>query len=110
MKIDRSLLRIIALLAVAWSFIQLVPPSLALTQEPVTPTEAMRVANEDYEAGNYADAASIYEAIIASGLHNSNVYYNLGNAYFKQEDLGRAILNYRRAQRLDPRDADTTAN
>ncbi|GIK36773.1 MAG: hypothetical protein BroJett011_06060 [Chloroflexota bacterium] len=110
MKIDRSLLRIIALLAVAWSFIQLVPPSLALTQEPVTPTEAMRVANEDYEAGNYADAASIYEAIIASGLHNSNVYYNLGNAYFKQEDLGRAILNYRRAQRLDPRDADTAAN
>jgi tetratricopeptide (TPR) repeat protein len=70
----------------------------------------MRVANEDYETGKYADAASIYEAIIDSGLHHSSVYYNLGNAYFKQEDLGRTILNYRRAQRLDPRDADTNAN
>jgi tetratricopeptide (TPR) repeat protein len=93
-----------------WLFIQLVAPLQALTQEPVTPTEAMRVANEDYEAGKYADAVSIYQAIIDSGLHHSNVYYNLGNAYFKQEDLGRAILNYRRAQRLDPRDADTAAN
>ena len=104
------MLKIIALLAMAWLFIQLGTPSLAFTQEPVTPTEAMRVANEDYESGKYADAASIYEAIIDSGLHHSNVYYNLGNAYFKQEDLGRAILNYRRAQRLDPRDADTAAN
>ena len=81
-----------------------------LAQNPVTPTEAMRVANQHYEAGQYSEAAAIYETILASGLHHSSVYYNLGNAYFKQGDLGRAILNYRRAQRLDPRDADVTAN
>lgn len=79
-------------------------------QEPVTPTQAMRVANEKYEAGNYAEASAIYEAILDSGLLHSSVYYNLGNAYFKQGDLGRAILNYRRAQSLDPRDSDISVN
>jgi tetratricopeptide (TPR) repeat protein len=83
---------------------------LALAQNPVTPTEAMRVANQKYEAGEYSEAAAIYETILASGLHHSTVYYNLGNAYYKQGDIGRAILNYRRAQRLDPRDADVVAN
>jgi tetratricopeptide (TPR) repeat protein len=81
-----------------------------LAQDPVTPTEAMRVANQNYEAGHYAEASAIYEAILESGLHHSSVYYNLGNAYFKQGELGRAILNYRRAQRLDPRDADIATN
>jgi tetratricopeptide (TPR) repeat protein len=88
----------------------LITPAFALAQEPVTPSEAMRVANEDYEAGKYTEAAAIYEAILDSGLYHSSVYYNLGNAYFKQGDLGRAILNYRRAQRLDPRDSDIATN
>jgi tetratricopeptide (TPR) repeat protein len=108
----------VAILLAAWLLIPLVTPwphhrviaSSGLAQEPVTPTEAMRLANEDYETGKYADAAAIYEAIIDSGLHHSSVYYNLGNAYFKQKDLGRAILNYRRAQWLDPRDGDIRAN
>lgn len=110
MKPDRSVLKIIIILFTAWLLTQLVTLSVALAQNPVTPTEAMRVANQDYEAGKYTDAAAIYEAILNSGLHHSSVYYNLGNAYFKQGDLGRAILNYRRAQRLDPRDADIAAN
>lgn len=84
------------------------PPALA--QSPVTPTQAMALANQNYEAGKYAEAVAIYEAIVDSGLHNSVVYYNLGNAYFKQGDLGRAILNYRRAHLLDPRDPDVAAN
>lgn len=86
------------------------PITPVLAQSPVTPTEAMALANQKYEAGQYADAAAIYEAIVDSGLHNSTVYYNLGNAYFKQGDLGRAILNYRRAHLLAPRDPDILAN
>jgi tetratricopeptide (TPR) repeat protein len=118
MKLVRRLLNLLVTLLSVWVLIHFTPslpfhlvtPTLALTQEPVTPTEAMRVANENYEAGKYAEAVSIYEAILASGLRHSSVYYNLGNAYFKQGDLGRAILNYRRAQYLDPRDADVTTN
>jgi tetratricopeptide (TPR) repeat protein len=124
MKSLRLLLRMMGIAVAAWFLIYLVILSplhlfassplrlfvFPLTQDPVTPTEAMRVANQNYEAGQYAEASAIYEVIIESGLHHSSVYYNLGNAYFKQGDLGRAILNYRRAQRLDPRDADIAAN
>ena len=88
--------------------ILMISPSLAQTE--VSPTEAMLRANQSYEAGQFAEAAAIYEAIVEAGVHNSDLYYNLGNAYFKQGDLGRAILNYRRAQRLTPRDADVIAN
>lgn len=88
----------------------LIIASLALAQSPASPAEAMLVANQRYETGNYDEAIAGYEAIIAAGVRNSDVYYNLGNAYFKQGDMGRAILNYRRAQQLDPPDADIAAN
>ena len=81
-----------------------------MAQAPVSPTEAMLVANQNYEIGQFEPAIAGYEAIIAAGVRNSDIYYNLGNAYFKQGDLGRAILNYRRAQRLAPSDADIAAN
>jgi len=90
--------------------ILLMTSSLALAQSPASPTEAMLVANQRYETGNYSEAIAGYEAIITAGVRNSDVYYNLGNAYFKQGDMGRAILNYRRAQQLDPPDADIAAN
>jgi tetratricopeptide (TPR) repeat protein len=81
-----------------------------LAQTPTGPIEAMLAANRNYEAGQFDEAIAAYEAIVAAGISNSNVYYNLGNAYFKQGNLGRAILNYRRAYRLDPRDRDITFN
>jgi tetratricopeptide (TPR) repeat protein len=84
--------------------------TLVLAQSSVTPTEALALANQNYEEGQYSEAAAIYQAIINSGLHHSTVYYNLGNAYFKQGELGWAILSYRRAQLLNPRDPDIAAN
>jgi tetratricopeptide (TPR) repeat protein len=90
------------------SSLGLVQP-LAQAQQ-VSPTEAMLRANQSYEAGQFAEAIAIYEAIVEAGVYNSDLYYNLGNAYFKQGEVGRAILNYRRAQRLTPRDADVAAN
>jgi len=84
--------------------------SVSLAQEPTSPTDAMAAANQNYEVGRYAEAAAGYEAIVAYGIQNSAIYYNLGNAYFKLGDLGRAILNYRRAYRLEPRDTDIRTN
>ncbi len=84
--------------------------AIALAQNPVTPTEAMQLANQKYEASQYAEAVAIYETILESSIHHSSVYFNLGNAYFKQGQLGRAILNYRRAALLEPRDGDIRTN
>lgn len=84
--------------------------SPVLAQNEVTPTEAMRVANENYESGHFNEAVTVYESITAAGVRDSALFFNLGNAYFKSGDLGRAILNYRRAQHLDPRDSDIAQN
>jgi hypothetical protein len=84
------------------------------SSRPQAQSEAWAVvfahANQLYEEGRYEEAAAKYEEIVASGLKNGRVYYNLGNAYFKQEKLGLAILNYERAHRLMPRDDDIKAN
>ena len=88
----------------------LIAAGLPLYAESPAHTEAMTASNELYEAGRYAESAQIYEQIVDQGFRDSALYYNLGNAYFKQGDLGRAILNYVRAKKLAPRDADVRAN
>ena len=67
-------------------------------------------ANAAYNEGNYSKAVELYEAILADGEHSAKLYYNLGNAYYKQEKLGKAILNYNRALRLAPADEDIRHN
>jgi len=85
-------------------------PAVVLAQAPVSPTEAMQAANQSYEEGKYSEAAEIYETMVNAGVIDEIVYFNLGNAYYKQGDLGRAILNYRRAQVIDPRDSAAAEN
>jgi hypothetical protein len=59
----------------------------------------------------YEKAILNYEKIISDGrIKNSKLYYNLGNAYFLKEDIGRAILNYRRAENLDKADTNIQKN
>jgi hypothetical protein len=70
----------------------------------------MAQANLLYESGDYSGAVGLYQQLIDTGIEDGAVYYNLGNAYFKSGDVGRAVLNYRRAQALLPRDPDVKAN
>ena len=67
-------------------------------------------ANTLYTEEHYADAAAQYEQLREAGLESGNLYFNLGNAYFKAGDVGRAMLNYERARRLMPADPDLLAN
>jgi cytochrome c-type biogenesis protein CcmH/NrfG len=83
---------------------------LLLAQSVPMADETMATANQLYERGQFAQAAQAYEQLAEQGISDSALFYNLGNAYFKQEDYGRAIVNYRRAQQLAPRDADIRAN
>lgn len=71
---------------------------------------AVDAANQLYVAGHYSEAARIYEQEVARGVQDSAVYFNLGNAYFQQGEMGRAVLNLQRAAQLAPRDADIQAN
>ena len=66
--------------------------------------------NELYAAGDYAGAIAAYDSIEAMGYRSAKLFYNLGNAHFKNNSTGRAILNYNRAQLLAPADTDTEHN
>jgi hypothetical protein len=74
--------------------------------------EANSVNNDPYRAQRlYEKAILNYEKILhEGGIRNPKLYYNLGNAYFLKEDLGRAILNYRRAEELDKADTNIQKN
>ncbi|MFP4474865.1 MAG: hypothetical protein ACLFOY_04850 [Desulfatibacillaceae bacterium] len=67
-------------------------------------------ANKAYTGGEYARAAGLYEKVIDQGPVGGDVFYNLGNAYLRMEELGRAILNYEKARVLMPRNPDLDYN
>ncbi len=71
---------------------------------------ALSAANSLFAAGQYSESIQIFQQLIDQGVQESFIFYNLGNAYYRLGDYGRAILNYRRAAQLNPRDADIKAN
>ena len=66
--------------------------------------------NTAYLRSDYRCAIRDYEAILNRGFRSAKLYYNLGNACFKDDRLGEAILNYRRARLLAPGDEDIRYN
>lgn len=62
-----------------------------------------------YMRNDYASAIQIYENLLKQG-EAAEVYYNLGNSYYKADDIAKAILNYERALLLQPGNADIRAN
>ncbi len=67
-------------------------------------------ANRKYTNGDYAQAINQYEMILEQGYESAALYYNLGNAYYKQNIIDQAILNYERALLLKPNDEDIKYN
>ncbi len=82
---------------------------VATAQFTLTPTELYNDGNRYYEAGNYYEAIEAYEDA-RKQISNAHLLYNLGNSYFKTSKIGKAILNYRRALFLAPRDTDIKYN
>jgi tetratricopeptide (TPR) repeat protein len=67
-------------------------------------------ANQLYLQAKYPDAVAQYEKIVQSGFESGELYFNLGNAYYKSGNIQKAILNYERARQLLPRDEDVQFN
>jgi tetratricopeptide (TPR) repeat protein len=68
------------------------------------------LGNEAYKNKQYDQAIARYNDLLARGVVSANIYFNLGNAYFKAGDLGHAVLYYMRARKLDPGDEDINSN
>jgi len=61
-------------------------------------------ANKLYEQSRFAEAATAYAKLLESNLRSETLCFNLGNAWFKAGQMGRAIAAYREAERLAPRE------
>lgn len=78
---------------------------------PLAADAAITKADADsaYAAGRYQDAIRGYESLLKGGT-SAELYYNLGNAYYRTEDITHAVLNYERALLLSPGDKDIRHN
>jgi tetratricopeptide (TPR) repeat protein len=79
--------------------------SLRAAEDPVFAT-----ANQAYSEGRFQEAVDGYESLVQSRRWNANLFYNLGNAWFRLGGFGKAILNYERALALDPHHPEAAAN
>ncbi len=76
----------------------------------LVPDSLFRQANAAYMAKDYAQALQLYGQLVQAGYVSAELYYNMGNACYRQEQLANALLWYERALRLDPSNADIRAN
>jgi tetratricopeptide (TPR) repeat protein len=67
-------------------------------------------ANKEYDAGHYANAVDLYKKILTLGYDSPELYYNIGNAFYKLNELPSAILYYEKARKLDPGNVDINFN
>lgn len=75
-----------------------------------TPKALIDSATNCYNKGRYEQAADFYKQVLAKGFESADVYYNIGNASFKTNDLASAILYYEKALKLAPGDEDIRYN
>lgn len=74
------------------------------------PEQKFQQANMAYQTGQLSEARDLYESILADGYVSAELYYNLGNACYRNGQLSRAILFFERARRLTPDDEDLQHN
>jgi tetratricopeptide (TPR) repeat protein len=84
--------------------------TLAVDTTSISNDQKLVLAEQSYKAAKYEVATGLYESVLSSHGPDFTVYYNLGNAYFRQNDIAKAILNYERALRLKPSDRDVRYN
>ena len=77
---------------------------------PIYSQTTLTQANEAYGQEDYIKAIELYEQTLREQGVSSDLYYNLGNAYYKHNEFAKAILNYERALLLNPGNEDARFN
>lgn len=67
-------------------------------------------ANAAYNAGQFEKAVMLYKQILESGLHSAELYFNLGNSYYRLNQVGESIFYFEKAKQLQPTDEDINVN
>ncbi|PZR74065.1 MAG: hypothetical protein DLM73_08865 [Chthoniobacterales bacterium] len=71
---------------------------------------AFATANQDYSEGRFQEAVDGYQRLVQAGRFDANLFYDLGNGWFRLGNFGQAILNYERALALEPHHPEAEAN
>jgi tetratricopeptide (TPR) repeat protein len=86
-------------------------PAISRTQDdPQTAREIFDRGNAAYQGGDFAGAEALYRQLLDTGTRSGPLYYNLGNACYKQDRLGEAIYFWEQARRMLPGDRDVAGN
>lgn len=99
--------KITLLLLMAWGTLGVKAEQNVATATSLTVTKAD--ADSAYARQQYQQAIKCYEQLLKDGV-NADIYYNLGNAYYRVDDFTHAVLNYERALLLNPGDKDIRFN
>jgi tetratricopeptide (TPR) repeat protein len=91
-------------------FILLLLLCTTLSGYPVSQRDYIFKGNKAYSAGSYSTAVEMYKKVTDAGFESPELFYNIGNAYFKMNDFASAILWYERAKRIDPANEDIDFN
>ena len=84
------------------------PLMIAVNAQSLTPV--FEKGNAAYNAGNYEKAVEFYEAVLDSGTHSAALYFNLGNSYYRLNQVAESIYYYEKAKQLDAKDPDIEFN
>lgn len=83
---------------------------LAVFVSAQSPSDLYKTGAQQYKSNQFEQASVTYEKILAEGYKTAEVYYNLGNCYYKMNQTAKAVLNFERAAKLAPEDEDIQHN
>lgn len=83
---------------------------LALASFSMSGNDLIEKAEKAYDARKYKEAIECYEKLVQSGFKSYQLYFNLGNSYYRNNDIGKAIYYYELARKLEPNDEDVNIN
>lgn len=84
--------------------------TLTFAQQGTALMDQLNKANQFYEKGEIDQAGELYQTLIQKGFEGPELYYNLGNIFYRKGERGKAVLWYERAHLLAPRDSDIAFN
>jgi tetratricopeptide (TPR) repeat protein len=91
-----------------WLLLLAIP--FCVTAKEINAETFLQQGNEAYARNRFEDAAAAYKQVLDAGYESASVYFNLGNAQYKLAEMPAAILNYEKALKLAPGDADIKLN
>jgi len=105
LKQARTLFKVLCIALIVFGYAAMSPPPVSASS-----SELYFEAVKSYQQGAFEDAAIKFEKVAKTPINNPHLFYNIGNAYLKSGDIGRAVLWYERARRLAPNDPDLNFN